>query len=174
MNEIIQAILNRRSCRAFAERSVPEQDVTQILECALAAPSGMGRRTWKFTAVTDQRKIQKLAKEVGRALSRGEDYDMYRPAVLILTSNEKDSPYREVDNACAMENIYLAANALGLGCVWINQLLKVFDEPGVRAVLDELHIPQNHGIYGCAAIGYPKEGFQPSEKKTRGTAEVIS
>lgn len=173
MNEIIQAILNRRSCRAFEEKSVPREAVEQILACALAAPSGMGKQSWKFTAVMDRSKIQRLAKVTARALDRDESYDMYSPSVLILTSNEKTSPYVKEDNACAMENIYLAANALSLGCVWINQLLTVFDEPEVRAVLDELHIPQDHGIYGCAAIGYPKEGAVPPQKKIKGKSEII-
>lgn len=96
---------------------------------------------------------------------------MYDPAVLVITSNEKDSKYREVDNACAMENIYLAANALGLGCVWINQLLSCCDDPAVRALLRDYGVPDTHGVYGCAAIGVPAE--TPKEKERIGKKRIV-
>ena len=113
MNTVIQTILSRRSCRSFTEASVQTEDVKTLLACAAAAPSGRNQQLGQFTALTDRNKIQKLAAAVGKALGR-ENYDMYNPAVLIITSNDKTNVFREVDNACAMENIYLASEALGL------------------------------------------------------------
>ena len=164
MNELINLIKNRRTCRNFSEKEVSESDVKQILECALSAPTGMNLQTWSFVAIMNREKIQKLAKAVGKALNR-ENYNMYNPSVLILTTNDKESRFREVDNACALENIYLSCEALGLGCVWINQLKDCFDEPEVRSILDELGVPKNHGIYGSAAIGYKVQETQPKEIK---------
>lgn len=172
MNEVIQAILKRRSYRAFTEEAVSREDLETLLQCALSAPSGMGKQTWKFTAITDRAKIQRLCQAVTKKLDRGPSYDMYNPAVLIITSNEKTSPWCREDNACAMENLYLASEALGLGCVWINQLLTIFDEPEIRALLDEFHIPADHGVYGCAAIGHPV-AVQIKEKQLKGKAEII-
>ncbi|MBQ2294223.1 MAG: nitroreductase family protein [Spirochaetales bacterium] len=170
MNETIKTILARRSCRAFTEQAVSEADIRQILDCALSSASGMGEQTWQFTAVMNREKIQQLAKAVGKALER-EEYDMYNPDVLIITSNDKDSKYREVDNACAMQNIYVACEALGLGCVWINQLLTCYDNPDVRKILDSFGIPQNHGVYGCAAIGYKAQ--EPAPKEIKGKACIV-
>lgn len=154
MNEVIRAILNRTSCRSFTKEAVTKEQAEILLDCALHAPSGMGLQTWKFTAVLNREKIQRLAKAVGKAIGRDASYDMYDPSLLIITSNRKDSRYREVDNACAMENLYLGAGALGLGCVWINQLLDCCDEPDVREILREFGIPEEHGVYGCAAVGH--------------------
>lgn len=164
MNELINLIKNRRTCRNFSEKEVSESDVKQILECALSAPTGMNLQTWSFVAIMNREKIQELAKAVGKALNR-ENYNMYNPSVLILTTNDKESRFREVDNACAMENIYLSCESLDLGCVWINQLKDCFDEPEVRAILDEFGVPKNHGIYGSAAIGYKVQETQPKEIK---------
>ena len=172
MNALIDFIKQRRSCRAFTEESVAESDVQTILDCALASPSGMGRQTWQFTAVTDRAKIQKLAKAVADALGIPSGYNMYNPAVLIITSNDKESPFRVVDNACAMENIYLASEALGLGCVWINQVNDCFDNPAVRAILREFGIPDNHGVFGSAAIGY-KADPAPRAKTIVGKAIIV-
>ena len=45
MNEIIKAILERRTYRSFTDESVSAEQVRTILDCALAAPSGMGMQT---------------------------------------------------------------------------------------------------------------------------------
>ena len=165
MNTVIQTILNRRSCRSFTENSVAKETIETILECARSAPSGMNYQTARSTAVSNREKIQKLAAVVAKTLGRNAGYNMYDPAVLIITSNEKESRFREPDNACAMENIYLACEALGLGCVWINQLKECFDAPEVRAVLNEFGIPATHGVYGCAAVGYRAETPQKIVRK---------
>ena len=171
MNETIKSILSRRSTRAFSEKEVNKDDVKLILDCALAAPSGMNQQTWKITALVNQEKILKLASAVAKALDRDNSYNMYAPKVLIITSNEKESRFREVDNACAMENIYLAATSLGLGCVWINQLKDCYDDAAVRTILNELGIPENHGVYGCAAIGYPSS--EPKQKEITAEAVIV-
>ena len=171
MNELINFIKNRRTCRNFSEKEVSESDVKQILDCALNAPSGMNYQTWTFIAIMNREKIQRLATVVRKSLNRDSGYNMYNPSVLILTTNDKESRFKEVDNACAMENIYLACEALGLGCVWINQLKDCFDEPEVRSILDELGVPKNHGVYGSAAIGYKTQETLPKEIK--GTYKIV-
>ena len=153
MNQTMETILTRRSIRSFQEKPIPEEDMKQIVDAALHAPSAMGCQTWKFTVVMNREKIQKLAKAVGKVLGR-EDYDMYRPEALVIPSNEKDSRFGRDDNACAMENIFLAAHSLGIGSVWINQLHGICDEPAVREVLREFGIPDDHVVYGLAALGY--------------------
>ena len=57
-------------------------------------------------------------------------------------------------NACAMENIFLAAHSLGIGSVWINQLQGICDEPSIREILNDFGIPADHIVYGMAALGY--------------------
>ena len=167
---LLSFIKERRSCRAFTDASVAEEDLQAILDCALAAPSGQGKQSWQFTAVADRAKIEKLCAAVGKALGR-DGYDMYKPAAIIITSNDRESKFCAVDNACAMENIYLACRALGLGCVWINQLLDCFDDSGVRAVLTEFGVPKSHGVYGTAAFGYAAE--EPKPKEIKGKAVIV-
>ena len=98
MNEIIKSILNRRSIRAFSNQEIDKKTVQTLLDCALAAPSGMNQQTWQFTAIMNQEKILAFAKAVGKALGRDEGYNMYCPKVLIITSNDKESRFKEVDN----------------------------------------------------------------------------
>ncbi|MDO5418228.1 MAG: nitroreductase [Lachnospiraceae bacterium] len=171
MNQTIETILKRRSTRSFTEEPLQEADLKVLAECAVHAPSGMGKQTWKFTVVTNQALIQKLAAAVGKELGR-EGYDMYAPAALIIPSNLKSSPWGMEDDACAMENIFLAAESLGIGSVWINQLRTICDVPEIRAILEELHIPDDHTVYGLAALGYRDDTPIPPKERI-GVVEFI-
>ena len=66
------------------------------------------------------------------------------------------------------------AKSLGIGSCWINQLGQTCDDPDVRAFLTRLGIPENHRVYGCAALGYAPADAPVKEKKlAAGTVTVI-
>ena len=156
MNEAIKNILERRSIRKFSDKQIPREELDLIVKAGLYAPSAMNKQTWKFTVLTKTEDILELAKAVEKQLGR-EGYDMYKPTVLIIPSNERESKYGRDDNACALENIFLAAWSLGIGSVWINQLHGICDEPEIRALLDKYGIPADHIVFGMAALGYSAE-----------------
>lgn len=153
MNQVIENILTRRSVRKFTEEKISRQDLELILKCAAYAPSGMNKQTWQFTAVTDRKKLDELAKVIGEELGR-DGYNFYNADVLIIPSNIRDGYWSKEDNACALENIFLAAHSLGIGSVWINQLQQISDKPEVRRLLAEWGIPEEHVVHGMAALGY--------------------
>ena len=165
MNADMEQLLTRRSVRAFEKRPIGREELEQIVKAALYAPSGRGLQTWQFTVVRDTGEIQKLANAIGKELDR-DGYDMYCPMALIIPSNEKSSPFGKEDNACALENIFLAAHSFGIGSVWINQLQGICDAPAIRDVLDEFEIPADHVVYGMAALGYPAEAPNQQVVKT--------
>ncbi len=165
MNAVMENLVTRRSCRAFTHQPIPRDQLADILRAAACAPSGMNRQTWEFIAVTNQEKIRELADVIASVLGR-EQYDMYRPAAVILTTNLKDGRFSREDNACALENIFLAAHSYGIGSVWINQLLGICDEPDIRRVLTELGVREDHAVYGTAALGYPAAELPGEVEKT--------
>ena len=170
MNDTMKTILTRRSTRKFKDKPIPAEDLDLILQAALHAPSGMGLQTWQFTVVKDKDKIAHLAAAVEKVLDRA-GYDIYKPEVLIIPSNERESHFGREDDACALTSIFLAAHSLGIGSVWINQLQGICDEPSIRAVLTDLGIPASHVVYGMAAIGYPDDVKQ--EKARTGKVVVV-
>ena len=164
MNEVTKNILTRRSIRAFLNREIPKEELEQIVQAGLYAPSGHNYQTWRFTVVTDRKEIQRLAKIIGEKLGR-EHYDMYNPQVLLVPSNERENPHGMEDNACALENIFLAAHSFGIGSVWINQLRDICEEEEVRDILTDWGIPENHQVFGMAALGYGKTEPEQKVKK---------
>ena len=164
MNETIKTILERRSQRKFTEQKISKEDLLLITECALHAPSARCSDKWHFTIINDDELIDELIKVMQELLDR-ESYDLYRPKAIIIPSTPRDYKYGVDDNACALENIFLAAKSLGIGSVWINQLRDFNDADALRAFLDKLMVPKDHIVYGIAALGYPKNDLSPIKRE---------
>lgn len=174
MNDVVKAILERRSIRKYAPDPVADADLRQIIEAGLYAPSSKNAQAWHILAIQNGDAIDRITREVKAAILRAgiEKYKAmaenpnYRvnfagaPVFLIVSADPARTSCPAEDCSCVLQNMFLAAHSLGLGSCWVNQLGCVTDEPGFRALLDELGMPSTHKIYGCAAVGRP-EGPTP-------------
>ena len=166
-NEVIRCLMERRSIREFTERPVPKTLLEVILQTGIHAPSGHNMQTWRFTVLQQQEKIQQL-KEITAKVAKSKKvyfYGFNTPATLIIVSNDRRSHFKDVDSACAAENMMLAAHSLGLGSVWINALSTICDEPDIRKLLDSYEIPPQHTVIAALAMGWPKEPGKLLAKK---------
>ena len=167
MNEVLQNMLTRRSVREFKKEQIKDEELDLILKAGIYAPSAMNKQSWQFTVVQNKEKIELLAKVIRDSLGRDAGYNFYAPPTLIMLSNEKDNPEGQADCACALENIFLMANSLGIGSCWINQLKTICDEKEVREVLISFGIPENHTVWGMASIGYPNGAAKEHERNNQ-------
>lgn len=163
MNSVIEAILQRRSVRGFSDKNISDDDLYLIAKCGAYAPSAMNRQKWHFTIVHKAEHIKALAKVIGGVLGN-DNYNFYCPNALIIVTAQRDYTYAKQDCGCALENIFLAAHSLGIGSVWINQLLGICDDKNVRAVLDTLGVPKDDVAVGTAALGYPMGEIRKADK----------
>lgn len=168
MNPVIQNILTRRSIRKFDDRPVERDILNMILQAGYYAPSGHNMQTWRFTVVENRKKIARL-KEAALLTAKENRiycYGFENPACVILISNDERNPDGCQDASCAAENIFLAANSYGIGTVWINMLMLLWNKEPVKSILDEFRIPENHQIWCMVAMGYPlSEGTLLAKKK---------
>jgi nitroreductase len=172
-NEVLRAIRARRSTRKFTDEQISAEQLDILLEAAIWAPSGSNSQSWLFTAIQNRDVLEKLNFTVREGFARyvpdddypgkhnvkesakREDYNFcYRAPTLIVASNKSDNANGMADCASALENIFIAAQSLGLGSCYINQLHWLSDDAGVREYLFELGIPREHTICSAAAIGY--------------------
>ena len=153
MNEVLQNMLTRRSVRAFADTPVESEKLKTILQAATYAPSGMGKQSWQFTVVQKKEQIQKLAAVMAEALQKPE-YDLYRPACMILVSGEKENGNHLADTGCAMENIMLMAHALGLGSCWCAIYPLEQEMAGFKRLFG---LPDQVEAFSLIVLGYPAE-----------------
>jgi nitroreductase len=168
MNEILKAIRERRSIRAFKAEPVSSEGLEQILDAAIWAPTARNTQAFHITAVQGIPAIAKLDAAVKEA-SRKPGFDVYKDFVLspqytinfgnaslflIVGCHRSQSACPKEDGSMVLGNILLAAHSLGLGGCWVNQLAAICEEPGFRKVLSSYGFPESHIIVGCAAIGH--------------------
>jgi nitroreductase len=190
-NEILTCIHNRRSTRRFTGDQISAEQLDTLLNAAIWAPSGGNNQSWLFTAIQKQEVLAHLNELVRKGFmtwipdddypgkltikkrSQREGYCFYHNApTLIIASNVPNYENAMADCALAMENIFLAAESIGLGSCYINQLHWLRDDTDVRTYLFELGIPKEHVICCSAAIGLIG-AESPAPARKGGTINIV-
>ena len=166
MNAVLENILTRRSYRAFTEQKIAKEDLELIAKAGQYAPSAMNRQTFQITVITNEEIIKKLYTAIPKYMDGidASKYNFYGSKHLMLVSDLASSEIGQMDCACVAENIFLAANSLGIGSVWVNQLRNTSDGEEVRAALTEAGVPADHRVWVICALGYPVEKITDKEK----------
>ena len=159
--DTLEAIRTRRSIRAYEEKPVPEELIRQLLGAAMMAPSARNAQPWHFVIVDDR----KLLREIARINPNAQMAERAPMAILVCGDLQLElSPgYWVVDCAAAVENMLLAARALGLGAVWTGVYPREARMKGLRRLLD---IPDQVIPHSLVVLGYPAE-HPPSEDRYR-------
>ena len=162
--DAMQAMLTRKSIKKYKPDMVPKEMIEQIIEAGLNAPSGLNKQSPIILAVTDKQVRDELSK-----LNAGKD-PFFRadpfygaPVVLVVLADKSMHTYL-YDGSLVMENLQLAAHALGLGACWIHRAKETFEQPEGKALLAKLGIEGDYEGIGNCIIGYPD--IDP-EKKPR-------
>jgi nitroreductase len=162
--DVLERIYSRRSVRNFSAAPVAKELVLEMIRAGAWAPSGLNNQPWRFAVVRDPEMRRGLARltRYGRILEEA--------PVAIAVFVERSAMYHEVKDhqaigAC-LQNMLLAAHAMGLGAVWLGEILKSA-EP-VRELLD---LPESLELMAVIAVGHPGRTDQRSERK--GVGELI-
>ena len=131
MNEVIKAILARRSVRAFQDRQIKKEGLDVILKCVTYAPSAMNSQNWHFTAIRDTAFIEEandwITSEIKASgnptlegiLERSNGRVFRNAACVIIVSTERQDRFGLINASAATQNMLLAAHSLGIGSCWI-------------------------------------------------------
>jgi len=159
MEQSVQnAIRNRRSIREFTEAPVDLDVLHRIVTAGIWAPSGLNNQPWRFVLVQDKEMQGKLA------LQTSCSHIILGASALIVVYLDVTATYDEVKDhqsagAC-IQNMLLAAEELGLGAVWLGQILK--NKKQVNAILQ---LNETYDLMAVLALGYPLHRKQQSQRK---------
>jgi len=146
-------IYTRRSQRSFLNKALAESDLHEIYDAIRHAPSSCNRQAILVKPITAYPDISIL----GDTLVGGKGWLSSAPLVLLLFADplaykspgEIDyMPY--LDAGVVVENVYLAAEALGLGCCYVNPNIRTED----LAKFDDQFNPRDLQFVGALALGY--------------------
>ncbi|HPD07191.1 MAG TPA: nitroreductase family protein [Candidatus Bipolaricaulis sp.] len=162
MNEVLKAIHDRRSVRAFRSQPVEPEALEAILDAGRWAPSGRNTQPWRFVVVESEAKRAELGKLVPQR-------DMVRTApVTIAVLLDRAAGYDELKDAQAIgacaQNILLAAHALGLGACWIGRAR----DREVEALLGAREAEE---LMMLIPLGFPAEA--PPGRERRPLSELV-
>lgn len=146
-------ILQRRSIRAYTEKSVTDGQIDALLQAAMAAPSAHDARPWAFVVVRDPERRQALA-----GTHQWSAMCAQAPAVIAVLGNPSQSEHWVEDCSAATENLLLTAPILGLGGVWVAIYPRTSSEDSVRQALA---IPEPWRVLCLLPIGQPAEQKPP-------------
>jgi len=183
---LFDAIHTQRSVRHFSTKPVDEGLVEAILEAAIRAPSAGNRQPWHFIVIRDREAKRRLGQwyldswrhmvaAIGDAAS--ESYrsggDLARQMkdipVLILACVNQGASTMGSSIYPAVQNLMLAARALGLGTVLTTNHMRFEQE--VKAFLG---IPEDVDTAALIPIGYPVEGVRFGGSRRKPLTEVVS
>ena len=186
MDSVFDCIHQRRSVRAYRPEQISEDELQAILEAGRAAPSGGNSRTTHLLVLQNAAVLQKLRDLVEAEFAQMEDAEslyksirnsiaaskkggyefFFRAPTLIVAANRIGYGNAMADSACVLENMMLAATALGVGSCWINQLHWLDGHAPIRAFLQELGMAEHETVCGGLSLGYPANSgaFKKLEK----------
>ena len=156
-----EVLYGRRSIRRFKDDPVPEKLIDQVLHAGIWVPSSCNYQMWDVVAVTDPEvnaTLAELSSQMGNA-----------PTNLVVSYGRdfSEEGWANIQSASAMiQNMSLAAHALGLGTFWITQM---GDREKVREVVG---LPFDRLVIAVLALGYPAKlnakapGRRPLERVT--------
>lgn len=145
------SIFHRTSIRQYQPRAVEPQKVETLLRAAMAAPSAGNQQPWEFYVITDPQTLKALAGCSPYAAP------LQQSPLGILVCSRVDCrmpEYASIDCSAAVENLLLAADALGLGAVWLGIAPLTERMDAVRQVLQ---LPASLEAFSLIACGYPAE-----------------
>lgn len=154
MNEVICALKERRSVRAYRPEQISEDDLAQILEAGTYAPSGMGAQSAIMVVVQDPETIARLSKLNAAVMGANTDPFYGAPTVIVVLANQDRGTWLE-DGSLVMGNLMNAAHSLGLGSCWIHRAREVFASDEGQALLRQWGIQGNYAGVGHCILGYP-------------------
>ena len=166
LNQQQQLIIERRSVRHFSDQQLTEEQIDAILEAGRWAPSGLNNQPWRFAVI----KNRKLRLEIAE-LTKYRRIIEEAPTILGVFLDNDALYHREKDIqgiGAALQNMLLMAHSLGLGAVWLGEILKNGEQ--VRELME---LPPRYELMAVIATGYPAEVHKNKGKGRKPLAELI-
>ena len=167
MNQDLQFIFSRRSIRKYRDREIPDQIITDLLEAGMAAPSAVKKDPWHFIVIRERQTLDKMVAFMPNAQMLKQATGAIVVCGDITKAHDQQESYMLQDCSAAVENILLAATALGLGSCWLGVHPRPDRMEGIRSLFG---LPENIVPMAGISLGWPER--QP-EPRTRYAGESV-
>lgn len=179
---------NRRSIRAYKERSVSKEKLSRLIEIARYAPTGRNCQDVQWMVLCNENELKRLSlivmefcglliqggipgidpnPHLGKLIKEWEDgidVILHNAPVLIIAHADQGYHLASTDCIIALSNLELAATGIGLGCCWAGFFMTA--AANYAPLIKALSLPEGHKCFGAMMVGYPKFKYirQPPRK----------
>jgi len=156
--DLLEGLHTRRSIRKYTDQPVTREQLREIIKAGTMAPSGLNNQPWRFVTIQNKEILHKLS-----SLTKYSHVIDKAPAVIAVFI-DKEAMYHETKDHQAMgaciQNILLAAHGMGLGGVWLGEILK-----SAKQVREMCELSDQYELMAVVALGYPAgKGGQADRK----------
>jgi nitroreductase len=194
--ELKEAIYGRRSVRQYKDIPVKEEDIREILEAGMMAPSASNLQPWYFVAISNKEKLAMVTETMSKAAdilmpyleARFPEHPQvvaetrqfigllgHAPVCVLVFLYKDDEEYQRKETeliestAAAIQTMLLAAYEKGISSCWLTAPL----DSGMDAVLKEQFAPDKGKMVAMLTFGYSDQ--QPRMPRRReGRYTIIS
>lgn len=182
--DALEAIADRRMLPRVGDERPSRAEITELLECAVRAPTHYLTQPWRFHVLTGEALeglAQAIADEQVDSSGAGRDEALEQartkvsraPVVIVVTCEPQTDREGVVEleevvaTAMALQNLLLAAYAKGLGA-----MLRTGAVAYHAAIRERLGLGEGERVVGMVYLGYPsgerqKTEREPASAKTR-------
>ena len=157
--DTLTCIRTRREIREYLDKPIPPETLQQILETGRLAPSSKNSQPWHFVVITNKTTLRKISD----LTPTGKHIAEAPLAIAILMDGAK---LPEIDGARAVQNMVLAAWALGVGSCWVTN----FYDDGIKELLS---VPPRMKLVTVMPFGYPVEPKAKRKKIRKPMNEIL-
>lgn len=156
--DVFEAVKTMLAVRSYADKPIPDEIVTRIVEAGRLTGSSMNRQHWDFVVVRDPETLQRL----GELASTGPYIADAAMAIAVIVP---DAPVGYMDGARASQDMMLTAWGEGIGSNWVSNT----NTDRIKKLID---IPQERMILNIIPFGYPTEDLGRGVKDRKPLSEV--
>lgn len=168
----LEIIRTRRSCRSYKSQQITDEQLNAVLEAGTFAPTSRGLQSPFIVAVQQPALLEKLTQMNAEVMGVTSN-PYYDAPTYVLVFVPADAPNGVQDGSLVLENMMLAAHALGLGSCWIHREREMFATEEGNELMKQWGLPEGLIGVGALSLGYPDGELTPAKPRKEGYARVI-
>ena len=161
-NEVINAIMARRSIRQYHATPVSRDTLMQIMTCGINAANGQNKQSWEVRVVDNPAilsQIQDMMATGNPALPADMVRGCMRGApVMTFIARDLNYDFSAYDCGLLAGNVMLAAQSLGVGSICLGSPVRcINDAENSAEILAMLGFSEGYELCLCVGLGYANE-----------------
>lgn len=165
--QLMEVMRQRQSIRKFSDVPLSEEQVRKIIEAAVTAPSTLNTQPWSFVVITERAKKTKLMQVYGKARKKiglyEQDISFVEKATPIIVVCEDAGYDKVLSCGMAIQNMFLAAEAMGLGS--LPSVTILLDAETTKELEELVGVSSPRKIVLVTYFGYKDEAPKRKPKK---------